>query len=68
MLTEKRLVEVEHHSTHVVAHCKDGSSYTGDLIVGADGVHSTVRQLMWKHLESQGLSKEVEVERKSEWI
>lgn len=68
MLTEKRLVEVEHHSTHVVAHCKDGSSYTGDLIVGADGVHSTVRQLMWKHLESQGLSKEVEVERKSKWI
>jgi 2-polyprenyl-6-methoxyphenol hydroxylase-like FAD-dependent oxidoreductase len=26
---------------------KDGREITGDLIVGADGVHSKVRELMW---------------------
>ncbi len=27
----------------------DGTEQVGDLVVGADGVHSKVRELMWKH-------------------
>lgn len=31
---------------HVQA--EDGSSYTGEIVVGADGVHSAVRKEMWR--------------------
>ncbi|PWY88175.1 monooxygenase [Aspergillus heteromorphus CBS 117.55] len=64
VLVSKKVTRVEHYPTHIVAHCQDGSSYEGDLIVGADGVHSTVRQLMWNYMETRGLSREVERERR----
>ncbi|KAL4944973.1 hypothetical protein BDV06DRAFT_232152 [Aspergillus oleicola] len=32
----------------VAVHTKDGSVYQGDLVVGADGVHSQVRREMWR--------------------
>ncbi|KAJ5613840.1 monooxygenase [Penicillium herquei] len=63
VLTGKRVIQVDHHDTGVVAHCKDGTSYEGDLIVGADGVHSTVRKLMWNYMDSAGLRQQVEKER-----
>lgn len=27
---------------------KDGDTFTGDLVVGADGIHSKIRQQMWR--------------------
>lgn len=47
----------------VTVRTQDGSVYTGDIVVGADGVHSTVRQEMWRNaLESNsGLFKQDEV-------
>lgn len=32
---------------------QDGSAYTGELVVGADGVHSRVREEMWRLAEEQ---------------
>ncbi|KAJ5738611.1 monooxygenase [Penicillium malachiteum] len=63
VLTGKRVIQVDHHHTGVVAHCEDGSSYEGDLIVRADGVHSTVRKLMWNYMDSVGMRQQVEHER-----
>ena len=42
---EKRLAGIEDRPDHpVVAHFADGTSAEGDFVIGADGVHSAVRQ------------------------
>jgi 2-polyprenyl-6-methoxyphenol hydroxylase-like FAD-dependent oxidoreductase len=42
---EKRLVSIEDRADQpVIAHFDDGSSAEGDFLIGADGVHSVVRQ------------------------
>lgn len=42
----KRLVSAEEKENRVVAHFADGSTATADVLIGADGVHSTVRTLI----------------------
>src|SRR5690242_7954002 len=42
---QKRLVGIEQRSDGVVARFDDGTCETGDLLIGADGVHSTTRHL-----------------------
>lgn len=44
----KKVASIDHFSDKVIVHCTDGSSYTGDIVVGADGVASRVRQEMWR--------------------
>jgi 2-polyprenyl-6-methoxyphenol hydroxylase-like FAD-dependent oxidoreductase len=42
----RRLVDVEETPDAITAHFADGSTATGDVIIGADGIHSTVRTLI----------------------
>ncbi|MFE3193668.1 FAD-dependent oxidoreductase [Nocardia sp. NPDC059240] len=42
----KRLVDIEQSETGVVAVFADGSTAAGDILIGADGIHSTVRTLI----------------------
>ncbi|KFY39521.1 hypothetical protein V494_03954 [Pseudogymnoascus sp. VKM F-4513 (FW-928)] len=49
--TSKRVFKVDHTDSGVIVHCEDGSTYSGDVVVGADGIHSTVRSLMRQHIE-----------------
>ncbi|KAH7405963.1 hypothetical protein DE146DRAFT_630660 [Phaeosphaeria sp. MPI-PUGE-AT-0046c] len=47
--TNSRVDRVEHTKTGVKVYLTDGSVEEGDMVIGADGVHSNVRQLMWEH-------------------
>lgn len=49
--TSKRVCQIEHNDNGVVVECQDGSKYSGDIVVGADGIHSTVRTFMQEHIE-----------------
>jgi 2-polyprenyl-6-methoxyphenol hydroxylase-like FAD-dependent oxidoreductase len=42
----KKLIRVEEARDNVTAHFADGSSASADMLIGADGVHSTVRRLI----------------------
>jgi 2-polyprenyl-6-methoxyphenol hydroxylase-like FAD-dependent oxidoreductase len=63
--TSKKVVKVEHLPTKVLVHCDDQLVIEGDIVVGADGVRSTVRQQMWHHMQSIGMGKEVKEEKAS---
>jgi 2-polyprenyl-6-methoxyphenol hydroxylase-like FAD-dependent oxidoreductase len=42
----KKLIRVDEDPHGVMAHFADGNSASADVLIGADGVHSTVRQLI----------------------
>ncbi|KAG0014518.1 hypothetical protein BGZ82_001736 [Podila clonocystis] len=48
----KRVLSFDYDEEDVVVRCSDGSILQGDLLVGADGTHSTVRQHLYKVLKS----------------
>lgn len=48
VLTKKRVTGVELTTNGVRALTQDGSVYEGDIVVGADGIHSAVRDEMWR--------------------
>ncbi|KAI5194521.1 FAD/NAD(P)-binding domain-containing protein [Aureobasidium subglaciale] len=44
----KKLSQVRQHSGGVTVICEDDTSYTGDILAGADGVNSKARSEMWR--------------------
>lgn len=44
-------MSIRSEASHVVVKTTAGNEYTASLVVGADGVHSTVRSEMWRHIK-----------------
>ncbi|KAF9889231.1 hypothetical protein FE257_007544 [Aspergillus nanangensis] len=51
--TGTRVVDVIDNDDGVIVKLEDGSTEEGDILIGCDGVHSTVRQLMWRCADSE---------------
>lgn len=49
----REVFKIEHLDGRVQVELKDGSRIHGDLVVGADGVHSRVRDEIWRIAESE---------------
>ncbi|CAG9949055.1 unnamed protein product [Clonostachys rosea f. rosea IK726] len=49
VLTSKRVISVDILEASAQVTTKDGQVFSGDIVVGADGIHSTVRKEMWRH-------------------
>lgn len=54
VLTQKRAIRVDTFENYTCVHTQDGSTYNGDIIVGADGIHSVVRTEMWRNANEAG--------------
>ncbi|KAJ3498607.1 hypothetical protein NLG97_g983 [Lecanicillium saksenae] len=50
MLVQKEVINVQLTDSSATVRCADGSTYTGDLVVGCDGVNSkaSIRNEMWR--------------------
>lgn len=51
LLANKAVVSIEENESGVKVTTSDGSVYDGDIVIGADGVWSRVREHMWSQME-----------------
>ncbi|KFH66063.1 hypothetical protein MVEG_08164 [Podila verticillata NRRL 6337] len=50
----KRILSFKQDNDSVLIQCSDNSNYVGDILVGADGAYSAVRQHLYKTLRMSG--------------
>ncbi|KAG0376747.1 hypothetical protein BGX24_007293 [Mortierella sp. AD032] len=50
----KKVMSLEQNREGVMVRCADGTTYHGDILVGADGAYSGVRQTLYKRLSKAG--------------
>ncbi|KAF8986348.1 hypothetical protein BGZ46_005533 [Entomortierella lignicola] len=51
----KRVVGTEEKGGKTIIQCSDDSTYEGDILIGADGAYSAVRQSLYKNLNEKGM-------------
>ncbi|KAH8167170.1 hypothetical protein CIB48_g1074 [Xylaria polymorpha] len=56
ILTNKKVTDIARDEQGVTVSCNDGSSYYGQIVIGADGVHSKVRRSMRELAVKSGTS------------
>lgn len=58
----KKIESIEDSGENVTIHCADGSSASGDVLVGADGAYSGVRASLFKTMAEKCLLPEADKE------
>ncbi|KAF9402266.1 hypothetical protein BGZ94_004980, partial [Podila epigama] len=49
----KKILSYQQNEDQVTIHCSDGSEYDGDIVVGADGAYSAIRQQLYKEFKKK---------------
>ncbi|KAG0235511.1 hypothetical protein BGW42_005124 [Actinomortierella wolfii] len=55
ILCGKQVVAIQQNDECAMIMCSDNTKYYGDIIVGADGAYSSVRNSLYKELKTKGL-------------
>ncbi|KAF8982512.1 hypothetical protein BGZ46_001124 [Entomortierella lignicola] len=50
----KKVLRIKEEEDKTSVYCSDNTAYECDILIGADGAYSAVRQSMYKHLEELG--------------
>ncbi|KAG0199749.1 hypothetical protein BGX28_007011 [Mortierella sp. GBA30] len=58
LTTGKRVIDISETPSHVTVTCMDETTYTGHLVIGADGAYSAIRQIMYQKLTERGVLPE----------
>ncbi|KAF9354931.1 hypothetical protein BGX34_010753 [Mortierella sp. NVP85] len=61
----KKVLHIENKDNKVIIHYSDNTLHEGDILVGADGAYSSVRQSLYRDLDSQGLLPKSDLEQMS---
>ncbi|KAG0006942.1 hypothetical protein BGZ65_001429 [Modicella reniformis] len=59
----KKILSFEENELGINVCCSDNMIYCGDILVGADGVHSRIRQVLYRTLDKKGLLPRSDKER-----
>ncbi|KAG0249950.1 hypothetical protein BG011_008786 [Mortierella polycephala] len=55
LLMKKKVMSFVQNENGVHLRCADGTTYEGDILIGADGAYSSVRRSMYEHLEKENM-------------
>jgi hypothetical protein len=58
----KKVLRTTEKDGKITLHCADSTTYEGDILVGADGLYSSIRQNMYKKMDEQGLLPKSDLE------
>ncbi|KAI1261788.1 hypothetical protein F5Y18DRAFT_440175 [Xylariaceae sp. FL1019] len=62
ILTKKKVTRIEQDEESATVHCADSTSFTGSLVIGADGVHSRTREQLRQAMMQDGQQDECDDE------
>ncbi|KAF9358726.1 hypothetical protein BGX26_001065 [Mortierella sp. AD094] len=51
----KKVLRSKEADGRVVIHCSDNTTYEGDILIGADGAYSGVRQNLYRQMDEEGI-------------